>query len=594
MLDLKKNRLNYGKLLSPPEGYELERAIGTTYSLDLFALLAVPVALFYSKSLEGNFTQNRYDVLESIRQCKDKVVLYCQRGKIKVPDSYNKLLAFVEDCIVEVTPPIVNASFHPKLWVLRFINNDGDILYRVIVLSRNLTFDRSWDIAGYTEGKLTNNKIASSSKLSNFLKYFIRQNRNNLDGGFLKDLSKTSFDSPEQFDSLQFHPVLGFNNQLSSFPNPLEKATFKDLLIISPFVDITTLKRIKALSKSITLISRNEELQNIPTNILSTMEVWCLNPLVVQGEDMLDSEESMPLTQNLHAKIYVGQTDSGTSYFLGSANCTDPAFTRNAECMIQMDTKVSSRNLKNLKEQLLNNEQSIFQPYKSISVIPDEEKVNLERLLREINYSISNLELKGIIEKNESNQNFNLVLKLKAIELSENDFSFKIGLIHRKLDDAIFFNPEMSSDIIFENIAITNLSSFIVIGIFLNKILKQSLLVKMDVLIPVERNAVIFNNLISSKIKFFQYLQFLLAPDDFQGLMEIFEDDTKIQQITGNSSQDITIHTPIYEHLLLAASRTPKKLAQIDKVIEYLKKQEGNVVEDFLPLWNVFKEFIDE
>ncbi len=38
MLDMRKDRLNYGRLLECPPGYRLSFALGTTYSLDLEAL----------------------------------------------------------------------------------------------------------------------------------------------------------------------------------------------------------------------------------------------------------------------------------------------------------------------------------------------------------------------------------------------------------------------------------------------------------------------------------------------------------------------------------------------------------------------------
>ena len=88
MLNIQHDRLNYGKLLAPPESFELTKAIGTTYSLDLYALLAIPVSLFYAKSMEGDFHLNRYDVLDAIRKSKDKVDIFCQRGKILVPKAY--------------------------------------------------------------------------------------------------------------------------------------------------------------------------------------------------------------------------------------------------------------------------------------------------------------------------------------------------------------------------------------------------------------------------------------------------------------------------------------------------------------------------
>ena len=151
MLDLKKNRLDYGSLLMPPENYELTHAVATTYSLDLYTLLAIPVALFYSKVLDGSFEETRFDVLESIQKTAGILKVYCQKGKIKVPRKFNWLFAYVEDSICEITPPNHVSSFHPKVWILRFKKSQS-ITYRVIVLSRNLTFDRSWDLAFHIEG----------------------------------------------------------------------------------------------------------------------------------------------------------------------------------------------------------------------------------------------------------------------------------------------------------------------------------------------------------------------------------------------------------------------------------------------------------
>ena len=40
-----KDRVSYGNLLLPPDGYTLNFAVGTTYSLDLEALTAVCISL---------------------------------------------------------------------------------------------------------------------------------------------------------------------------------------------------------------------------------------------------------------------------------------------------------------------------------------------------------------------------------------------------------------------------------------------------------------------------------------------------------------------------------------------------------------------
>ena len=88
MLHPKSNRIDYGNQLIPPEGYHLDRAIGTTYSLDLEALMVLPVALFYSQPLDGDPSSLRYDMLEAITKAAEKITIYCQKGQIKVPHKF--------------------------------------------------------------------------------------------------------------------------------------------------------------------------------------------------------------------------------------------------------------------------------------------------------------------------------------------------------------------------------------------------------------------------------------------------------------------------------------------------------------------------
>jgi hypothetical protein len=44
-----------------------------------------------------------------------------------------------------MTPPNPDRVFHPKIWVIRFADARGRTLHRFLCLSRNLTFERSWD-----------------------------------------------------------------------------------------------------------------------------------------------------------------------------------------------------------------------------------------------------------------------------------------------------------------------------------------------------------------------------------------------------------------------------------------------------------------
>ena len=158
MIDAKRNRLDYGKELAPPLGFELDHAIGTTYSLDLEAILLIPVALFFSEDLDINPKEIRDDTLESLVNVSKKVSIYHQRGKIKVPEQYSQLMAYWEKGLTPVHLDSYFRSFHPKIWIIRYTEIKGEkVIYRIINTSRNLTFSRDWDLAITTEGQTNSN-----------------------------------------------------------------------------------------------------------------------------------------------------------------------------------------------------------------------------------------------------------------------------------------------------------------------------------------------------------------------------------------------------------------------------------------------------
>src|SRR4051794_40264100 len=135
----------------------LDEAIGTTYTLDLLALLRVPLAATALPWAEGDGAplSNPFALLSALRRYAGRISLFCHAGAIKVPPRQQPLFTFLEPCVNQVVPPR-GGIFHPKLWLLRFVEQDGPaVAYRLLVLSRNLTFDRCWDIALALDGQLT-------------------------------------------------------------------------------------------------------------------------------------------------------------------------------------------------------------------------------------------------------------------------------------------------------------------------------------------------------------------------------------------------------------------------------------------------------
>lgn len=135
--------------LRPPAGYRVDVAVGTTYSLNLTAMLLAPLsfALFDQGNAHDIGAVDPIRLLEAVRRHADHTTVFCQAGGIHVPGNYRSILTFVEDSVLEVLPPHQGAIFHPKVWAIRFESSEGKRLHRVVILSRNLTLDRSWDTA---------------------------------------------------------------------------------------------------------------------------------------------------------------------------------------------------------------------------------------------------------------------------------------------------------------------------------------------------------------------------------------------------------------------------------------------------------------
>ena len=69
--DSNRDRTDYSGILIPPDGYRLDRAVGTTYSLDLEALTAVAICLGLSEETDSKLMQNPIGML------------HCRRYQIK-------------------------------------------------------------------------------------------------------------------------------------------------------------------------------------------------------------------------------------------------------------------------------------------------------------------------------------------------------------------------------------------------------------------------------------------------------------------------------------------------------------------------------
>ena len=247
MLNPSNDRLDYGSILSAPKDYELDFAIGTTYSLDLDSLVGASIALGLSEETDTTLRENPIFLLEALRSTGKKIALFCENGRIKLPKKPTELYILLEEMVFQVNVPKKEhitkyPSFHPKFWLIRYTDGE-EVIYRIIVLSRNLTFDRSWDISFSMDGKRverSSDSIRDKNKnLAIFLDYLkefstFSDKRDKIDE-IIEELDYVEFDLDNRtFEDFDFIPN-GIKDDVSIEKYPLFAEDFDDLVIITPF-----------------------------------------------------------------------------------------------------------------------------------------------------------------------------------------------------------------------------------------------------------------------------------------------------------------------------------------------------------------------
>ncbi len=599
MLDYKKNRLDYGKQLNPPEGFVMERAVATTYSLDLTAFLSIPVALFYKRNLDGKVSEDRMDIFDSIQKTSHSITIYCQKGKLKVPKSNNRIISFIEDSVVEVLPANAFTSFHPKIWVIRYKNAIQDVLYRVIVLSRNLTFDRSWDVAFKMEGYVTSHQNAKSKPLADFIRHLTSYHDFDKSTEFINELEKVNFEIDNCFNDFQFHPT-GFGN----YNNPLKKEKWNDLIIVSPFLDRAAVEGfLQAITGKAYLFSRREDLDKIHMKTLQRFnKVYAFSQNIVEGEEYDEIQEEaddIPMQQNLHAKLFIGSSFGGQNkWFIGSANCSKAAMDRNEEFVIELLNEESHMSIGNVLNTLLGkgNEIEFFREYSRERLEPassDEYdfRATIFRLLNYLQES-DNFKTKCTLS-NGDKVNYNIGIILKNCDLFEDkELQYSLAPYGWKGD----LTPVVvEEEILFKHIPIHHLSPFFIWKVFnQKKNQEKNFITRLPILLPDQRKQAIFKSIIKDKNRFIQLIQFLLGANNDTLLFR----DQRIRKVTGKMMHGtlLDVNSSMYEEMLIAASRNVDKLRDIENLINKLRlhNAEDVIPEEFNMIWGVFKQMIPD
>jgi hypothetical protein len=589
MFKTNTDRLDYSTMLLPPVGYKTSFAVGTTYSLDLETLISMCITLGLKEDIDSKLSGSPICMLEALRQVSDKMLIFCEAGQIMAPDKQNKLFPFLENSVVTVNVN-KNKSFHPKVWLTKYENENEADHYRLLVLSRNLTFDHSWDVAVCLDGRKTERVQAKSRPLCDFLSYLLTRIDSSFDKMRLKkkslkklcaELSQVEFNlNHKNFYDFQFIP-LGIDERYNKEATGLFNSTYHGLFVISPFLSKGIMERLRTLqltNAEKVLVTRKSELPKLSKDFLEDYATYTLKDEVIDGEDRLE-EEGKSRKQDIHAKIYLKCKYSDSELYLGSANASEKAFHGNIEFLLKLYTKNRYLNVASLKNDLFGSDEKL-NPFTRVNpqeyVVEDSDAVQ-----EELQKAIKTFCRAKVAA--EISEGYTLTLKVDKL---------KTDLLK---DLTLYINPIMITKkelvretIVFQNLQLSQLSEFYVLTA-----VKREQELSRVVKIPTngitdERDSNIFNSIVASKEGFIQYISFLLGEDYLLTFIEDFASKDSAYKFLSFSGLDTPV---LYEKMLKTAATNPDKLREIKKVMEMISDRDI-IPQEFYELYQSFEKAV--
>jgi hypothetical protein len=593
------NRAMLMDALRPPEGYQFDRGVGTTFTLDLLTMLVAPLSLaLHDISSATDALNDPVLMLDGVRQYADRLTLYCQAGYIAIPRRSVPLFRFLEDMVVEVKAPN-GGLFHPKVWLLRYTSNSEAPAYRFLCLSRNMTFSRSWDLMLRLDGSLQDREYGYSrnAPLAEFLaalpEFAVRTTSHRAletTALFQDEVRKLDFQIPWPFakDSLEFIPLGYRSHRRYRLDTPKWRS-----LTVSPFLNESVLKDVVAGGEDHVLLSEAESLRLIdPETLKQFSKIHVFNDAAMappEDEQVEEVQEGAPAEDStadpsrLHAKLFVFEQGRDAKWLIGSANATRPALNgENVEFMVGLVGPKSKVGI----EKILGDEKdelslrallAEYQPEEQTEPKPDERAV--EEVLKQVREHLVDRRFKIRVREDDAG-GFEMHIASRQRRITLPDANVRVRLWPVTLQESRGKPLDLEDSVLqvtFGQLDMLQLSTFIAFDIearIRRAKAKAQFVLNLPISgLPAQRDDHLLTAILTDQTQFLRYLRFLLAeelgwPVGTGGGWDGVE--TGVWGRTAAEDLDI----PLLEDLARALSRSPKKIDLVDKVVQQLATTE--------------------
>jgi hypothetical protein len=590
------------ELLRPPAGCKLDFAVGTTFSLDLISALMLPLsfAFFDWEHPDGELVGDPLALLEALRRYGDRFTVFCQAGQIRLPQKkYDPLVTFLEPCIYDVESPDPAGVFHPKVWALRFLAEDGAVRYRVLCLSRNLTFDRCWDTVVALDGELTDrtNAIAANHPLADFIgklpglaRHRLPRERRQWVARIADELRRVRFTWPEGFEGEQCRFWVAGLDEKATAPFGVRQGK---ALIVSPFLTPSVVNEFLDRTNETHLVSRPESLQEMPPETLQRCK--SVSFLVPELDDESDDEvvllERDEVLEGLHAKLFVIDRGWDASVFSGSFNATVHAFQHNVEFMVELVGKKSRFGVDQFLRQVKGETTfaDLLKEYDRDAppVSADTTAQKLDDLIHATKRALADAGPRLVATKAAGTESFDLSMAwTRAPRWPKGAVEIRAWPITQQADRA----QPLNKLVVFSRLSYAGLTPLMAFAITakLGETKRESAFVMNLPLegAPEDRQDRIIRSLIENRDQLLRYILFLLASGD-----EAAASSGDLRKLL-KSPEDGPDRSPpnpyLLETMLRALHRGPAQLERVSSLLEVLRKQPGSselLSHDFQTIW---------
>ncbi len=587
----------------PPDGFWLEKAVGTTYSLDIESLTAVAICLGLAEDTDSKLMQNPIGMLNALEKVSDRILVFCEAGQIKMPTKPSPLSILLEKMVIPVALPKNKRTgnypaFHPKTWVLSYVNREGEHKYRFAILSRNLTFDRSWDISFTMDSSTKIRQKRKTKPIIDFLEYLSSQIHNTQRGAgkkrnsiraMMEELRDVSFslDSKEFEENYEILP-LGIGNKSYDMQSDVlfcedkssADSTFHELVIMSPFLTGSVIEGFNKPERGLTdcrrtLITRRSELGKLKQNQVSNFSIYCLKDELVNGEDYLSDEDQENMEQDIHAKIFLRRKYSDTDLYFGSMNASYAALHNNVEMMLYLGTKNRYLNGEKFLQDIFCGEpEGKNNPFEQVSVEKSIEDKEADRR------NLLEHKIKDLCRVGRS----------ATVILDENGkYTVTITFKDNIDDETVRISPfnskqtkSLKKEVIFEDLELLQISEFYEVVATDEDMELHRIIMIPTAGIPDEREKAVVNSIVKDKATFVEYIAFVLG-DDY--LMSIMEERQMGESGFYNKSGDII--PALYEKMPRTSLDAPERLKDIGYVLRMITDNEI-IPDEFRSTYEVF------